>query len=162
DSVTSRLVQAYPLPDTTALASNQITNPVYGQFWDQGDVRADYNMDTNTTIFGRFSQQNTLTVPPSTFGPRNVPGLSIPVGLGNSGTYAGNNELVAHHAVIAGTHVFSPTLIIDARFGYGRFNLHALKDGAAPGANLGEALGVKNANQGPLSYGFPIFGLASY
>ena len=113
-------------------------------------------------MFGRFSQQNTLTLPPSTFGLRTIPGLSVPVGLGNSTTYAGNNALVAHHAVIAATHVFSPTFIVDARFGYGRFNLHALKDGAEPGANLGEKLGVKNSNQGPFSYGLPIFSPSSY
>src|SRR6185503_20819161 len=108
DAVTSRLIQAYPLPDTTALANNQVTNPVLGQNWDQGDIRADFNFDRNTTMFGRFSQQNTLTLPPSTFGLRTIPGLSTPVGLGNSTTYAGNNGLVAHHAVIAATHVFSP------------------------------------------------------
>jgi hypothetical protein len=162
DSVTSRLIQAYPLPDTAALANNQVTNPVLGQSWDQGDIRVDYNLGANTTLFGRFSQQDTLTLPPATFGQRTIPGLSVPVGLGNSTTYAGTNDLVAHHAVIAGTHVFSPTLILDARFGYGRFHLNALKDGASPGANLGEKLGVKNANQGPFSYGLPIFAPSSY
>ena len=44
DSVTSRLIQAYPLPDTRALVNNQITNPVQRQNWDQGDIRADYNV----------------------------------------------------------------------------------------------------------------------
>jgi hypothetical protein len=162
DSVTSRLIQAYPLPDTNALTNNQVTNPVLAQDWDQGDFRTDYNLSSNTTIFGRYSQQNTVTRPPSTFGLRDIPGLDVPVGLGNSSTYAGTNELVAHHAVIAGTHVFNPTFIMDARFGYGRFNLHALKDGAAPGANLGDKLGVRNSNQGPFSYGLPIFSPSSY
>jgi len=114
DSVTGRLIQAYPLPDTSALAANQVTNPVLGQSWDQGDIRVDYNLSLNTTIFGRFSQQDTLTLPPSTFGLRLIPGLDTPVGLGNSTTYAGNNNLVAHHAVLAATHVFSPTFIVDA------------------------------------------------
>ena len=162
DPVTSRLIQAYPAPDTTALVNNQITNPLQRQSWDQGDIRADYNVGANNTLFGRFSQQNTLTLPPSTFGLSTIPGLSTPVGLGNSTTYAGTNTLVAHHAVIAGTHVFSPTFILDARFGYGRFNLHALKDGASAGANLGEKLGVHNANQGPFSYGLPIFSPSNY
>ncbi len=162
DSVTSRLIEAYPLPDAGGLTNNQVTNPVLGQNWDQGDIRADYNISSNTTLFGRYSQQNTLTLPPSTFGLQMIPGLDEPVGLGNSSTYAGSNQLVAHHAVIAGTHVFSPTLVMDARFGYGRFNLHALKDGATPGANLGEKLGVHNSNQGPFSYGLPIFSPANY
>ena len=162
DSVTGRLINSYPLPYNSDLANNQITNPVLGQRWDQGDIRADYNLGANTTIFGRFSQQNTLTLPPSTFGFRPVEGLSQPVGLGNSTTYTGTSDLVAHHAVIAGTHVFSPTFIVDARFGYGRFNLKGMKDGSVPGANLGEKLGIKNSNQGPFSYGFPIFSPASY
>src|SRR5439155_8967642 len=129
------LMQAYPLPDTAALSNNQVTNPVLGQNWDQGDIRIDYLLRPGTTVFGRYSQQNTLTQPPSTFGLRTIPGLDVPVGLGNSTTYAGSNELVAHHAVISATHVFSPTLVMEVRMGYGRFNLHALKDGAAPGAN---------------------------
>lgn len=162
DSVTSRLIQAYPLPDTTGLTNNQVTNPKFVQNWDQGDIRADWNVDPNTTLFGRFSQQNTYTAPPSTFGLRSIPGLSVPVGLGNLATYAGTSDLVAHHAVISGTHVFSPTLIMDARFGYGRFNLHALKDGASEGAQLGEKLGVKNSNQGPFSNGIPVFSPSNY
>ncbi|MDQ1469923.1 MAG: hypothetical protein QOJ99_1403 [Bryobacterales bacterium] len=162
DSVTSRVIQAYPLPDSSAPANNQVTNPVLGQNWDQGDIRLDYNLDANTTVFGRFSQQDTLTLPPSTFGLRIIPGLDVPVGLGNSTTYAGTNNLVAHHAVLAATHSFSPTFIVDARLGYGRFNLHALKDNSQAGANLGEKLGVKNSNQGPFSYGLPIFAPSSY
>jgi len=162
DSVTSRLIHAYPLPDTSALANNQITNPVQGQKWDQGDIRVDYNINDKNTFFARYSQQNTLTLPPSTFGFREVPGFPIPVGLGNSNTYTGTSDLVAHHMVVAGTHVFNPTFILDARFGFGRFNLRGLKDGAEPGANLGEKLGVKNSNQGPFSWGFPIFSPASY
>src|SRR5256885_5789245 len=57
-----------------------------------------------TTLF-----RSTLTLPPSTFGLRTIPGVDTPVGLGNSTTYAGTNNLVAHHAVLAATHVFSPT-----------------------------------------------------
>ena len=34
------------------------------------------------------------------------------MGLGNSNTYAGTNELVAHHAVIAATHVFIPDSLV--------------------------------------------------
>ena len=37
DAVTSRLIQAYPLPYNSNLANNQITNPILGQQWDQGD-----------------------------------------------------------------------------------------------------------------------------
>ena len=162
DSVTSRLVQAYPLPDIAGLTNNQFTNPMNLQNWDQGDVRLDYTVTSNTTAFGRFSRQDTLTQPPSTFGPRQVAGLDIPVGLGNDGTFAGDSYLKAYHAVAGVTHVFSPTLIFDFRMGYGRFNLRHLKDGAAPDVNLGERLGVPRSNQGPVSWGIPIFAPANY
>ena len=74
DSVTSRLIRRIRCLTPEALANNQVTNPVLGQNWDQGDIRADYNVSSNTTIFGRYSQQNTLTLPPSTFGLRTFPG----------------------------------------------------------------------------------------
>jgi len=165
DSVTQRLIQAYPLPDvvqTGAPGANQYTNPVNLQNWDQGDMRLDYNMRSNTTMFGRFSRQDTLTTPPSTFGARQVPGLDTPVGVGNDNTFAGNSDHKAYHAVAGITHVFSPTLIFDFRMGYGRFNLRHLKDGAEPGANLGEKLGVPRSNQGPVSWGLPVFAPSGY
>lgn len=162
DSVTARLVQAYPLPDQAGLTNNQFTNPVNLQNWDQGDFRMDWVASAKTTAFGRFSRQDTLTKPPSTFGPRQVPGLDGAVDLGNDGTFAGNSDHTAYHAVLAGTHIFSPTLILDARMGFGRFDLSHLKGGAAPGANLGEKLGVRNSNQGPVSWGLPIFAPSGY
>lgn len=162
DSVTSRLIQAYPLPTAAGLTNNQFTNPVNVQNWDQGDVRIDWTASASTNMFARFSEQDTLTHPPSTFGFRNVPGLNVPVELGNDNTFAGNSTLRAYHAVAAATHVFSPTLILDARLGYGRFNLHHLKGGGEPNANLGEKLGVRNSNQGPVSWGFPIFAASGY
>ncbi|MBM3756786.1 MAG: TonB-dependent receptor, partial [Acidobacteria bacterium] len=162
DSVTRRLIQAYPLPTLPGLANNHTTNPVNRQNWDQGDGRADWAYSANTNIFARYSRQDTLTIPPSTFGPRSVPGLDTPIGLGNDGTFAGNSTMQAHHAVLAGTHVFSPTLILDARMGFGRFDLSHLKDGAAPNANLGERLGIRNSNQGPVSWGVPIFAPSGY
>jgi carboxypeptidase family protein len=162
DSVTSRLIQAYPLPDRPGLASNQSTQPKQVQDWDQGDGRLDWTVNPSTTLFGRFSRQDTFTQPPSTFGPRLVPGLDQPIGLGNDGTFAGNSNLVAYHSVISATHVFSPTFLLDLRMGFGRFNLHHLKDGASQGAHLGEKLGIRNSNQGPFSEGVPIFAPANY
>ncbi len=162
DSVAGRLIQAYPLPDRPGLQSNHSTNPKQVQDWDQGDARVDWNFSSDTTLFGRVSRQDTLTQPPSTFGLRNVPGLDQPLSLGNDNTFAGHSNLVAYHAVAAGTHVFSPSLILDARMGFGRFNLHHLKVGASQGARLGEKLGIRNANQGPVSDGVPIFAPANY
>ena len=163
DPVTSRVIQAYPLPSTSGLTNNQFTNPVLGQNNDTGDGRIDWNLDANNTIFGRFSRQDTLTNTPSTFGFRTVPGLSIPVSLGNSTNYAGRAPMSNYNAVIAYTHVFSSTFLLDMRMGYSRFAMRNV-DSTAPttGPGLGQLLGVPNSNQEPESLGFPIFSISGY
>ena len=163
DSVTSRLIQAYPLPTASGLVGNQFTNPVLGQQYDQGDARIDYALGSKDTAFGRFSRQDTRTQTPSTFGFRNVPGVSIPLNLGNSGTYAGTNRQTAYNAFAALTHAFSPTFLADFRMGFSRFNMHNL-DAQAPssGPGLGTILGVPYSNQLPQANGMPIFNVSGY
>ena len=163
DPVTSRVIQAYPLPSTAGLTNNQFTNPVLGQNNDTGDGRIDWNLNTNNTIFGRFSRQDTLTNTPSTFGFRNVPGLSVPVSLGNNTTYAGRAPMSNYNAVLAYTHVFSSTFLVDMRMGYTRFAMRNV-DSTAPtsGPGLGQMLGVPNSNQEPESLGFPIIAITGY
>jgi len=163
DPVTSRVIQAYPLPSVGTLANNQFTNPVLGQNNDTGDGRIDWNMNANNTMFGRFSRQDTLTNTPSTFGFRTVPGLSIPVSLGNNTNYAGRAPMSNYNAVIAYTHVFSSTFLVDMRMGYTRFAMRNV-DSTAPttGPGLGQMLGVPNSNQEPESLGFPIIAITGY
>jgi hypothetical protein len=163
DPVTSRVIQAYPLPSAAGLTNNQFTNPVLGQNNDTGDGRIDWNLNANNTIFGRFSRQDTLTNTPSTFGFRTVPGLSVPVSLGNSTNYAGRAPMSNYNAVIAYTHVFSSTFLVDMRMGYTRFAMRNV-DSTAPtsGPGLGQLLGVPNSNQEPESLGFPIFVITGY
>ena len=163
DPVTSRLIQAYPLPSSPLLANNQATNPVLGQNYNSGDIRGDWSLNANNSIFARFSKQDTLTNTPSTFGFRSVPGLSIPVSLGNSSTYAGRAPMHNYNNVLAWTHLFSPTFLVDMRMGYSRFamrNVDATAPSTAPG--LGQLLGVPNSNQEPQSLGFPIFAISGY
>jgi hypothetical protein len=163
DSVTSRLVQAYPLPSAAGLVGNQFTNPVLGQQYDQGDARIDYVLGSQDTVFGRFSRQDTRTQTPSTFGFRNVPGVSIPLNLGNSGTFASTNRQTAYNAVAAITHTFSSSFVADFRMGFSRFNMHNL-DSQAPsnGPGLGTQLGVPFSNQLPQANGVPIFNISGY
>jgi hypothetical protein len=163
DPITSRVIQAYPLPTLPSLTNNQFTNPVLGQNYDQGDGRIDWNLSANNTIFGRFSRQDTLTNTPSTFGFRNVPGLSVPVSLGNSTNYAGRAPMSNYNSVLAWTHLFSSTFLLDTRMGFSRFAMRNV-DATAPtsGEGLGQMLGIPNSNQEPESLGFPIFSISGY
>ncbi len=162
DSVMGRVVQAYPQPQSAGITNNHVSNPKERQGWDQGDARIDWNANEGNVIFGRYSRQDTTTTRPSTFPNASIPGFSTPVGLGSEATFAGDSNLIAYNTVLAWVHTFTPTFLMDARMGFNRFNLNFLQEGAAPGAKLGEALGVRNANQGPASDGIPIFSPAEY
>ena len=68
-----------------------------------------------------------------------------------------------YNSVIALTHLFSPTFLVDTRMGYSRFAMRNV-DATAPtcGAGLGQMLGVPNSNQEPESLGFPIIAISGY
>ena len=162
DPITSRLIQAYPTPQNDSLTNNYVAILEDVQRWDQGDVRIDWNWSNNNQVFGRFSWQDTVTTRPSTFPNVTVPGLDTPVGLGNEDTFAGESTLRTYHAVLSWVHTFNPTLILEAKMGFNRFNLAFSQEGATPGAQLGENLGVQGSNQGPHSDGIPIFSPSGY
>lgn len=162
DPVMARMVQAYPLPTAGGLANNHTSSPKEKQQWNQGDGRLDWNINEKNNVFGRFSQQNTISTRPSTFVNATIPGMDGTFGLGNEDTFAGDSSLKAYHIVTNWIRTWSPTFIMEAKMGWNRFDLTFLQEGAAPGAKLGEKLGVGNSNQGPNSDGLPIFSPAGY
>jgi len=162
DPVMARMVQAYPQPTRAGLVNNHTSSPKERQRWNQVDGRVDWNLNEKNNFFARYSQQNTVSTRPSTFLDATIPGLDGKFGLGNEDTFAGDSSLKAFHSVINWVRTWTPTFIMEAKFGFNRFDLVFLQEGAAPGAKLGEKLGVKGSNQGPNSDGLPIFSPAGY
>jgi outer membrane receptor protein involved in Fe transport len=162
DPVTARLIDAYPRPTSSALANNLVTTPTRTQDWNQFDVRIDHSHGARNSLLGRYSRSETATVNPYTFPQVQLAGLSKAVGLGNEDTFAGPSELLAEHAVFGWVHVFSPRMLLDSRAGYNHFNLEFTQGDVAPGDQLGELLGVPNANQQDGQDGIPIFSPAGY
>ncbi|MEP6534412.1 MAG: TonB-dependent receptor [Bryobacteraceae bacterium] len=167
DSVTSRLIQAYPLPVLPGLANNQFTNPVLVQNYNYGNARFDYTVTPKDTIFGRYTPQRAQVQTPTAFGFRSVPGLSVPLNLhnGNGSITPGNANFNNTNAILSWAHIFTPTFLSDFRMGYSRFdmgNLYPQAEALTDGPGLGQQLGVPNSNQTPKSHGVPIFSIASY
>jgi hypothetical protein len=162
DPVTAKLMNAYPMPTSAALANNLVTTPSRTQDWNQFDVRVDHTHSERNNFLGRYSRSKTATTNPYTFAPVQLPGLSKAVGLGNEDTFAGPSALLGEHAVFGWVHVFSPRLILDSRGGYNHFNLDFTQADVAPGDQLGEQLGVPNANQQDQQNGIPIFSPGGY
>ena len=162
DPVTAKLMNAYPMPTTSALSSNLVTTPSRTQNWNQFDVRVDHTQSDRNNFLGRYSWSKTSTINPYTFAPVQLPGLSKAVGLGNEDTFAGPSDLWAEHAVFGWVHVFSERLLLDSRAGYNHFNLEFTQADVVNGDQLGEQLGVPNANQQLGQDGIPIFSPANY
>ena len=162
DPVTAKLINAYPAPTTSALSNNLVTTPARTQDWNQFDVRVDHTQSDRNNFLGRYSWSKTSTVNPYTFEPVQLPGLSKAVGLGNEDTFAGPSDLLAEHAVVGWVHVFSPRLLLDTRGGYNHFDLKFTQADVVSGEQLGEQLGVRNANQQIGQDGIPIFSPANY
>ena len=162
DPLMARMVQAYPTAQTAGLTNNYTAVLKERQRWNQFDGRTDWNWNEKNTVFGRFSRQDTVTSRPSTFPNSRVPGFDQPLGLGNEDTFAGDSTLKSYHVVASWIRTITPSLIMEAKMGYNRFNLVFLQEGATPGAQLGEKLGFKGSNQGPQSDGVPIISPGGY
>jgi outer membrane receptor protein involved in Fe transport len=162
DPVTAKLINSYPLPATSALANNLVTTPSRTQDWNQFDVRVDHTQSERNNFLGRYSWSKTSTINPYTFASVQPAGLSKAVGLGNEDTFAGPSDLWAEHAVFGWVHVFSSRLLLDTRAGYNHFNLEFTQADVVTGDQLGEQLGVPNANQQLGQDGIPIFSPANY
>jgi len=157
DPVTLKLINAYPEPQSAARTNNYLVNAPLRQKWNQGDVRVDHQISPSDTFFARWSIQHTETISPTTFPNRTVAGLPKPVGLGNDDAFAGSAFQPVQHVVASWVHILSPRLINEFKAGYNRFVMDYIAEGHEPGINLGNALGVRNANTSERQTTVPIF-----
>src|SRR3954447_4721427 len=162
DPVTAKMINAYPTPTGTARLNNYLANVVQNQRWNQGDVRVDHQISPKDNFFARYSIQNTETVVPSTYPATTIPGISGPVNLSEEASFAGTAFQPAQHAVASYARIISPTVVNELRVGFNRYRLDYTADQYAPGAQLGNKLGVPNANVTPQEQNLPIFSPASY
>ena len=123
----------YPLPtNNNAVTGNFISNPNSTQFSNQFDVRGDFDPNEKEQIFARFSWVDNPQFIPGPFG-----------GIADGGSFQqGVQTLKSYQTVVAWTHVFNPSTINVARFGFN--HLHTTRFGP-----VGSELGI------PAQYGIP-------
>ena len=112
DPIAAKLVNLYPLPQTSALANNYVANPIKRSSTDRMDIRIDHQLTSKDSLFGRYSIDDSRLTIPDTF--------NIDIG-GNENSFAGPNDVRGQSFVLADIHTFSPQIIGDFRFGYTRF-----------------------------------------
>jgi hypothetical protein len=129
DDITGRNNFIGVVPDTTD--TDQIT------------ARIDHNLNQNSKLFGRYSQNDAAAVLPSTFSPTN------PADPGGATQYRNNKHLSLGH-----TQIFGPSVFNEFRFSVARQHLLS----APPGweQDVPSTLGLPNVP----SYVFPRFNVA--
>ena len=162
DPVTRKLINAYPAPTLGGSVNNYLASPAQRQRWDQGDVRVDHRIGASDTFFARWAIQHIETLVPNTFSPVPIAGLPRPVGLGSEDSFAGTSFSPVQHAVANWVHILSPRLINEFRAGFSRFVVDYFAEGAEPGLNLGNLLGIPNSNTSSQQSVLPVIQPANY
>jgi hypothetical protein len=162
DPISAKMINAYPLPTGPGRFNNYLANLVQHQRWNQGDVRVDHQISPKDSFFARWSIQNTETRVPSSFPATTIPGISEPVNLADEGSFAGTSYQPAQHAVASYVRIINPSLVNEFRMGFNRYRLDYTADQFKPNGQLGNQLGVPNANVTPNEQNLPIFSPSSY
>jgi hypothetical protein len=140
-SVGQALINLYPAPNASnpTAGFNFVNSPVRKLDETKFDIRLDHNFSSLDTAFARFSYDQAVSYVP---------------GGGGIGSFAeasafGSNQGIQNHSrqiAIGETHVFSPTTVNQATFGYNRIFDYITSQGTGtcasatigiPGANLG-------------------------
>jgi hypothetical protein len=141
NNIGQALLNHYPAPNANnpTAGYNFVNEPVRSLDETKFDIRLDHNLTGSDTVFARFSYDQATSYVP---------------GGGGTGSFAeasafGSNQGIINHArqiAIGETHVFSPTTVNQASFGYNRIFDYITSQGTGtcasamldiPGANLG-------------------------
>ncbi len=107
------------------------------------DARSDFVASTKVSVFGRYSFQQFKRSGPGLFGIA-IGGHALPSDP-SVGDFAGNSSVRNQSIATGFDYIFSPTLLMDFRFGYmryrvdvspGGFGTTPAKDAGIPGVNL--------------------------
>jgi hypothetical protein len=116
DPVAKQLINLFPAPNvagslaTSGVANNYLSNPGSPDDTDQYDIRIDHKISDSDSLFGRFSFSDRNLTPPG----------AIPPPLDSASFASGNFLNNARSAVISETHIFTPKVVNEIRFGYNR------------------------------------------
>jgi hypothetical protein len=143
-------LQMWPLPTNPGLANNFAYTGLRTQNNQATDIRVDHRFSDRDSVFSRYSFNKTDTVTPSlcprvTIGGKSIDPTCI-VGGAATGAYSGPNYTKAHNVVGSWVHIFNSTTIAELKGNFSKPDILSL--GPNYKTNLGDFLGVKNANDG--------------
>ena len=152
-------INAFPLPNLPGAGRNYRTNRKEHAIVDSYDIRIDQRLHSNNNFFGRYSKSNTARSRDNFFPLGSSPnGNDLPAGP-SAGDEFGNSK----GFTMGDTHIFSSSVVNDARFGINRVQIGIFNTGVNGtggfNANVSAALGARNINLGPSSSGIVLVGI---
>lgn len=144
------LLNLYPNPtDQTALFSNFANSPKLDEHSNAFDTRLDLDFNEANQLFYRFSYKDDPQFIPGIFG-----------GVADGGAFQqGNQTANSQQSALVYTHVFSPTLINDARGGLNYLKTTRSGPVANDLNNIPGQYGIQDIPQTRLNGGLPAFGI---
>jgi len=152
-------INAFPLPDLPGAGRNFSTNRSEHANVDSYDIRIDQRIGENNSLFGRYSKSETARSRDNFFPLGTSPnGNDLP-----AGPSAGDEFGDSKGFTMGDTHIFSPSVINDARFGVTRVQIGIFNTGVNGtggfSPNVSANLGAPNINLGPNSSGIVLMGI---
>ena len=152
-------INAFPLPNLPGPGRNFQTNRKEHATVDSYDIRIDHRITENNSIFGRYSKSDTARSRDNFFPLGTSPtGNDLPAGP-SAGDEFGN----AKGFTLGDTHVFSPSLVNDARFGVTRVQIGIFNTGVNGtggfSPTISAQLGAPNINVSPNTSGIVLVGI---
>lgn len=152
-------LNAFPLPDLPGPGRNFTTNRTEHANVDSYDIRIDHRITQSNTIFGRYSKSDTARSRDNFFPLGTSPNNNdLP-----AGPSAGDEFGDSKGFTVGNTHVFSPSVVNDARFGVTRVEIGIFNTGVNGTGGFSPTvsanLGAPNINLGPNSSGIVLVGI---
>lgn len=111
DPYMTKIMNLFPLPNLPGEYNNYTRNAGSFDNDDNYDGRVDWNATEKDLFFWRYSYSNR---------DRNIPGFFAGIADGTPTSAWGRQKLLSHSGVFGFTHIFTPTLTNEFRFGYER------------------------------------------
>ena len=161
NNIGQAMINLYPAPNANNPSAdiNFVNEPVRQLDETKFDGRLDHTLSGKDNLFGRFSYDQAFSY---------VPGGGGPGSFAEANAFGSNQRIINHarNAALGWTHVFSPTMVNQASFGYNRIFDYISSQGTGTCASATIVPGgIPNANLGCLTgtncQGFYSCGLVS-
>jgi hypothetical protein len=155
DPAGQKLLNLYPLPQTSAAVNNFTYSPNRRVVGHKFDTRVDQQFGQKGTFFARYSFDDVYN-----FLPPQLPAVGSIEAGSDTGYFAGPARIRAQNAAISYIYSFTPTFILQQSFGYARIANHTQPPNY--GNNVNTQLGIPGTNVDDDSSGLSPISVSGY